>query len=676
MKTLRLLLCLCGAPALLGVAAAAQDNPFDGLKHYDFQDRRPFAAIYRMVQEARGNKAVALRLENGLIAVLKDPASTYAGRREACRFLWMVGTARSVPVLERMLGDPKLADMARYGLERNPDPSAGAALRRALSHATGEGRVGFINSLGDRRDALSVPMLGRLSHDRDKLVAEAAITALGKIATPAALALLERLPQNSLSVDDAELQCVRTMAASQHRGQAIAALERLGGPNHPWVVRLAVAEELVKVRAPRAPQVVFALAKAPEPRLQVAAAHLCGLLPDAASTNRAIRLAHSLGPSAQAALITALGDRRIPAALPLALEFTRSDDPVLRVAAVQAVGHIGGRAAVDRLAEMIVAGVERDAAREALAMMRGAPAEAELLHLAGAAAPNVRAALMPVLAERPSRGAMEVMAQAASSGQAPVAVEALHALGRVAGASQYPELVKILANATEDDVRDAAQGAVVATAQRMGNQELAMEPLARAYGSASPQVQAALLGVMAQIGGDTALQQITQATTSTNDEVRRAAVSALADTWQDTRALPTLLQIARTDSQKSLRVQALRGYLRLVGEDQRAPARERVSRIKEALAVAERPEEKTQALSILRDCRVPEAAEVASELLKDQAVAAEAADTILDLAAGQRRNNRTLPAVTGEQMRAALTAVAEQAPDPSQKDAARKLLNP
>ncbi|MGC8668501.1 MAG: HEAT repeat domain-containing protein [Chthonomonadales bacterium] len=665
-----------GLAALAYTSAWAQEDPFQALKHYDFQDRRPFVVLYKMAQEAHSNRPLAVRLESGLIGVLKDPGATYAGKREACRFLWMVGTARSVPVLARMLADPKLADMARYGLERNPDPSAGAALRSALSHATGTMRVGLINSLGDRRDTASTPMLARLCHDRDGRVAEAAIAALGKIATPAAYAALNHLPQDNLVVGQARLSCLRAMIASGRRRQAIGGLMRLTAAGQPWVVRLAAAEELVRMRDPHAAQVAFSLVKAPEPRLQVAAAHLCGSLPDAASTDHAIRLAGSLGPSAQTALITALADRHVARALPLALELTKSEDPVLRVAAIQAAGHIGGRAAVDRLAAMIAAGVERDAAREALATMRGPAAEAELLRLASDGSPDVRAALMPVLAERPSAGALRAMLRAASSGSGPVAVEALRALGRVATGVQYPELVKDLVNARSDDARDAAQTAVVATAQRMADQDRALGPLLDAYPSASPQVQSALLGVMAQIGGERALQQITQATASTNDEVRHAAVSALADTWQDVRALPTLLQIARTDPQKAVRVQALRGYLRLVGEDQGAPPAERVRRIKEALAIAERPEEKVQALSILRDCRVPEAASVASDLLKDREVAAEAADTILDLAARHNRNNRNLPAVTGEQMRAALAALADQAPDPQQKDAARKLLNP
>lgn len=654
----------------------AQDDPFQGLKHYDFQDRRPFAAIYKRVQEARSSRAVASRLEIGLIGVLKDPSATYAGKREACRFLWIVGTARSVPVLARMLGDPKLADMARYGLERNPDPSAAAALRNALNHAAGPARIGLINSLGDRRDAASVPVLARMCHDHDARVAEAAITALGKIATPAAFEALYRLPQQNLAVDQAELKCLRAMLAAGRVRQAYGNLLRLSGPGHPWVVRLAAAQELVDARAPGASAVVFGLLKAPEPGLQVAAARLCGLLRDEASTLRAIRVAPSLGAAQQTALITALGDRHVIRALPLAVQLTRSEDPVLRVAAIQAVGHIGGKPAVDRLADMLAAGVARDAAREALATMRGRAAEAELLALASQGSAEMRAALMPVLAERPSPGALGVMMKAASAGTGTAAVEALRALGRVAGAAQYPELVKDLADARSDDVRDAAQSAVVATAQRMGNQDQAIEPVLAAYSSASPQTQAALLGVMAQIGGDRALQEITQAAASSNDEVRRAAVSALADAWQDARALPALIQIARSDREKAVRVQALRGYLRLVGEDQSAPAAERVRRIEEALAIAERPEEKMQALSILRDCRIPEAAALAAGYLKDPQVAAEAADAILDLAARQNRNNRTLPAVTGQQMRDALNAVVEQAPDPHQKDMARRLLNP
>jgi hypothetical protein len=120
-------------------------------------------------------------------------------------------------------------------------------------------------------------------------------------------------------------------------------------------------------------------------------------------------------------------------------------------------------------------------------------------------------------------------------------------------------------------------------------------------------------------------------------------------------------------------VVALRGYLRIVGSDDRAPASERISRIRAAMAAAERPEEKRQALSVLRDVRTTEAVEMAASALDDPQVSAEAADAILYLAARQRKNNRNLPAVTGSAVQAALDKVIRTVSDENVKQQAEKL---
>ena len=94
-------------------------------------------------------------------------------------------------------------------------------------------------------------------------------------------------------------------------------------------------------------------------------------------------------------------------------------------------------------------------------------------------------------------------------------------------------------------------------------------------------------------------------------------MTALADNWSDARALPTLLNLAKTDSDKSLRVQSLRGYVRLIGQDDQISPAEKAQHLATAIGAAERPEEKRQALGVLRDCRVPQAMEVTAKLLDD-----------------------------------------------------------
>src|SRR5436305_1951267 len=90
-----------------------------------------------------------------LVAVLTSDA-TPGAKADACRRLAVVGTRDAVPALAALLGDDKLAHMARYALEPIPDPSVDAALREALGKLQGRPLVGVIGSIGVRRDASAV----------------------------------------------------------------------------------------------------------------------------------------------------------------------------------------------------------------------------------------------------------------------------------------------------------------------------------------------------------------------------------------------------------------------------------------------------------------------------------------------------------------------------------------
>src|SRR5579859_1941512 len=133
------------AVVLSGVAIPAgagarvrQDDLFEKLKTYDFQNREAVSALQNLIQQALADPAQTAQIEQKLIVVLQDSSATFAGKQEACRMLWIIGSARSVPVLAAMLGDAQLSDVARYALERNTDPSAGKALRDALATTTGK----------------------------------------------------------------------------------------------------------------------------------------------------------------------------------------------------------------------------------------------------------------------------------------------------------------------------------------------------------------------------------------------------------------------------------------------------------------------------------------------------------------------------------------------------------
>ncbi|MCU0872392.1 MAG: hypothetical protein MUE50_08600, partial [Pirellulaceae bacterium] len=119
-----------------------------------------------------------------LIAVLQSSDAATFDKARACQQLTALGDKESVPALAALLADERLASHARSALEMIADPSAAAALRESLGRLQGKLLAGVVNSLGVRRDAEAVGALQKLATDRSSGVADEALMALGRIATP------------------------------------------------------------------------------------------------------------------------------------------------------------------------------------------------------------------------------------------------------------------------------------------------------------------------------------------------------------------------------------------------------------------------------------------------------------------------------------------------------------
>jgi len=166
---------------------------------YRFGDsREPLTVVQDMARTSTGRGR--LDLERQFAQVLGMPEATDECRDFICRQLWLMGTKESIPALTMLLeSDPKYGDMARYALERNPDNRAAQALRAPLEKALKSGGfpaekklfyIGFINSLGARKDKDSISVLNRIAGGENEELAAVAVSSIGKIGGSKAKAIL------------------------------------------------------------------------------------------------------------------------------------------------------------------------------------------------------------------------------------------------------------------------------------------------------------------------------------------------------------------------------------------------------------------------------------------------------------------------------------------------------
>jgi len=166
-------------------------------------------------------------LEIRLLAVLEkspsDPACDYIYSKLA-----LLGTSKSLPVLATAAAsEVPAATVARTALENSLAPAATAALTLRLSRSSPAGRVALLDSLGARRDPEAVPAIDKFlaAAERSPAELEAAIAALGRIASPKAAKVLKqfhsRAPQAlRASVADSFLVCADGLLGRGERDQA------------------------------------------------------------------------------------------------------------------------------------------------------------------------------------------------------------------------------------------------------------------------------------------------------------------------------------------------------------------------------------------------------------------------------------------------------------------------
>ncbi len=296
--------------------------------------------------------------EAKLIAVLKSDASLKQ-KVDACRQLSVIGTKTAVAPLAALLGDEKLSHNARYALEPIPDPSVDEAFRDALGKLKGTPLVGVIGSVGVRRDARAVrPLAGFLSNS-DAEVAQAAARALGSIGNRRATRVLQRaLPGvsagNRLAFCEGLLRCAESLAARGRQDQALAIYDQLRNMKEaPHQVRGGALRSAILARGPEGIPLLKQHLGSDDYILFSAAVQASLKMSGGGVTDALTSGLKGLSPDNQILIISALGKRADPTALPALTAAAKSGEKSVRIAAIRALPQIGHASAVPVLKALV-----------------------------------------------------------------------------------------------------------------------------------------------------------------------------------------------------------------------------------------------------------------------------------------------------------------------------------
>lgn len=584
-----------------------------------------------------------------LIAVLKQADATVAAKARACQQLALVGGAEAVPALAALLADPTLSHYARTGLEAIPEAAATAALREALPSLPGNLRVGVVNSLGVRRDALAVPALVRLAADPSQGAAPEALIALARIATPESIAAVRK----NLGVGPAELRAAAAegllLAAeresAQGRLEAAAALyDAVRATEVPAPLRLAALRGAILSRkAAGAPLLVEQL-RSEDPERRGIAVRAARELADPAVDQALANELPRCRPEVQVLVLRALADRGNRAIRGPVEALAKAEAAEVRLASLEALGVVGEASSVPILLAAVArtdASADAEVATASLIRLEaGNPDQSILAALTGSPAAT-RARLISILGYRQATAATPKLIELAGDPDAGVARAAFEALAAVATPADLPAVIKAALAAREAAVREKAEGTLYAIAVKQPDPARRSDTLAAAYRQGpDAEGKGLLLQVMAMLGDATAQQTVATAYDDPSASVRDAALRLLVH-WPDATPTPQLLRIFKTTAHDVHRSLALEGIVGLAslwtdpanrppGAAARPP-KDSIAWLTEANAAIKRDNaaEKRTLISGLGDLNCEEGLALLRPYLDDETVRKEASLAVL-----------------------------------------------
>ena len=596
------------------------DQPYDALM-----------ALDTMVIRSMTDEPVRKELEERFILILTGSTNPFA-LQYACRQLYLIGTARSVPAIAAWLPDEELSHMARYALANIGDPSATEALNDALGKSSGEVKAGIIHDLAKRNNASSVHTFVTLSGDSDETVALAAIRALGATGNRMHLPLLEEKGEQSplfyTESSNAILAITARMMAEGRSAESGAQYRKLYEHGLTANVRMAGLKGMMESGDANSEQLLIQALSGQDHEIRGFAGRL---IADPTYQIRETRLTGSLRKlpkEGKIVLMDALGARNASASKPAILEFGDDPDEEIVMAVIRATGHLGNAGDIPFLAGK-AAGKSRQvsaAAQVSLSQLRGDNINGGIESLITDSPPEVQAALIRSLTNRNAQEVKNHLLPHLDSRDTGVRKAVLEYLRQNGDEGDLQLLIGFINRTGNRQEITLASRAIKAICTTGGArcETVIIENL----NQAGADLKEILIENLNLVQTGKALEQCIRHTRDSDPEISRTAVRTLA-AWQDSTAMEELKEIMYNNPDQSQRILALRGYFRLfrsTGLNNEEKMREYGRLIERA---AERKEEKVLVLSAFQEIGTIDAMKRIEKYLYDQEMSHETCIAIL-----------------------------------------------
>jgi HEAT repeat protein len=545
--------------------------------------------------------------------------------RSAARALGQIGTSEAAKALGDALAGAPAANQVAFceGLFRCAEALAAAGQGaeslaiydrlRGLPQAPQQVRAGALRGAILARQKEGIPLMVEAIRGADYvLTAAAARTAMEMPGPEVTAALAGQLPK--LPVEK-QVLLIDTLG---YRGDASAgpALLALASQQGPDAVRLAAVRNLTHLGYVPALKLLAELSLADNADLAAAARACLGSFAGKDADAAILALLAHQEAKVRCLAVEMIGQRNFAGSVARLLQAAADEDQTVRVAVLSVLREQAGLAELPALLGILVkAGspAESQAAENALG--------AVCARLSGPASGKV-VILKAVYGDLPDGPSADVTGQAAALVKA-------GAFGIEASNENFGDPCNGRSKKLRVDYRvnGVTASKTVSEGEKLSFTATSAPPavveaICKAMGSARGEPKLALLRALRSAGGPMALRTVKGATADSDAQVKETALRVLCD-WPTPDALPLLAGLVKSPPSKTIKVLALRGFVRLVPQ-QDAPEAKKLAALTDAMALADRAEEKRLALSALGEIPTVEALTLAASYLDNPELKEEA----------------------------------------------------
>ena len=633
---------LCSAQDHLDYQAL--ESALKQLQQYDYgQDIEILNVIDQGIILAHNDRALKTKLEDVFISVLRSNASS-ASKEYVCRKLMHIGSAKSVSVLGTLLNDPDLTHMALFALERIPDKAVDRVMRDALDETSGLAKVGVINSLGNRRDSLSVENLIEVFRDDELDIKKAVAIALGKIGTLEATRALEEYVKDApheiyRSIQDGRLRGAENLTQKGHVKNVLPIYQDIYQNGQEPHIRLAGFRGLLLSESSKVEQRLLDALCSDDSNKRGFAARMVSEMPSGQDMTTYIQTLEQLPTAGQAALIDAFAMRGECPAAPTVRKLAGSSNPNIRDVALKALGKIGDASDVLLLAQVAARGEEEKhwIARQSLVALKGPDVNRQIVESLQKDDKQVRVELINCLVARIATSTAKDIGEYLNDSDQKVRLVALKALGELGGRTEVVRLIDFLNKRENNKDEAGALSALRSLCGRLG--EESADPILAGLKKASKIDRLDLLSLLPLVGTDTALQAARNAANNQDPDIQNTGIRMLAQ-WPKQGAREDLQKLANKAGKLNHRVLAFRGYIRLLKQSDMSGV-DKAKRLRDAVRRAERREEKVLALSGFGDIHSLESLKRMEHFIYNEDIYEEACTIVVKICSNLGTEHKT-----------------------------------